>query len=972
MAILILNSTTSPVTTQGQLEFNTDKQTLVVGNSTLELPMASVSGSNHFKQDQFITGSLVVTGNITAKEFHVTYVSSSAIFRSGSTKFGDSSDDTHEFTGSVKIKGTITAPEIASSNSGETDILVRDGNGLIKYRTSVQLGGTQGATGLQGATGPQGTQGVKGDTGDQGFQGHQGFTGVQGSTGAQGDQGHQGNQGVQGSTGVQGSVGAQGDQGHQGNQGVQGSVGVQGSTGFQGVQGHQGEQGFQGHQGRQGNQGFQGTQGNQGVSDRFTSFDNSTNETISVGSKTFTIATGLSWTSGQQTIIGVTGDGSKYLTATVTSYNSGTGQFVVNVTSVVGSGTGITTWSINTAGATGQQGAQGTQGTAGIQGIDGTQGAQGNIGAQGDTGAQGVQGVQGIQGVQGSTGEQGHQGFQGNQGVQGTNGAQGSEGVQGHQGNQGFQGVDGTNGINGDQGATGAQGTTGIQGSKGDTGEQGAQGITGTQGATGTQGLKGDKGDQGDQGAKGDQGDQGAKGDQGNQGFQGIAGTVADLPTGTVSGSSQILGATGIVSSSQQISNYNKFLEFDGDNVVSSSSQIISLLPTGVVSGSIQILGGSDIASGSFETTGRGIISGSSQLNNTTVTNLTITNLTTVNQTSSVLFSSGSNKFGDFGTDVHEFTGSVQISGSLSVIAPIGTTETNILVADGSGNIRTRSNLSLTGAQGFQGTQGNQGAQGNQGVQGVQGAQGFQGLKGDVGNQGFQGIKGDKGDIGNQGFQGLKGDKGDQGNQGFQGLKGDKGDKGDQGNQGLKGDKGDKGDQGNQGIKGDKGDKGDQGFKGDKGDKGDQGNTGAAGGFTTDSNAQVNSLGVGTGASGTAGEIRATNNITAYYSDRRLKKDIEKISNALSKLEKINGVFYTQNELAETFGYNDYSQQVGVIAQEIQEVLPEAVAFAPFDRDENDNSKSGENYLTVRYEKIVPLLIEAIKELLNRVEKLEK
>ena len=134
----------------------------------------------------------------------------------------------------------------------------------------------------------------------------------------------------------------------------------------------------------------------------------------------------------------------------------------------------------------------------------------------------------------------------------------------------------------------------------------------------------------------------------------------------------------------------------------------------------------------------------------------------------------------------------------------------------------------------------------------------------------------------------------------------------------------------------------------------------------------MNSLGVGTGASGTAGEIRATNNITAYYSDKRLKKDIEKISNALSKLERINGVFYTQNELAEEFGYNDYSKQVGVIAQEIEEVLPEAVAFAPFDRDENDNSKSGENYLTVRYEKIVPLLIEAIKELLNRVENLEK
>jgi hypothetical protein len=64
---------------------------------------------------------------------------------------------------------------------------------------------------------------------------------------------------------------------------------------------------------------------------------------------------------------------------------------------------------------------------------------------------------------------------------------------------------------------------------------------------------------------------------------------------------------------------------------------------------------------------------------------------------------------------------------------------------------------------------------------------------------------------------------------------------------------------------------------------------------------------------------------------------------------------------------------VGVIAQEIKEVLPEAVKFAPFDREMKDGkevSKSGEEYLTVQYEKLVPLLIEAIKELQERVKKL--
>ena len=142
----------------------------------------------------------------------------------------------------------------------------------------------------------------------------------------------------------------------------------------------------------------------------------------------------------------------------------------------------------------------------------------------------------------------------------------------------------------------------------------------------------------------------------------------------------------------------------------------------------------------------------------------------------------------------------------------------------------------------------------------------------------------------------------------------------------------------------------------------------------TNTNTQLASLGVGTGASGTSGEIRATNNVTAFYSDKRLKDIVGPIDNALYKVSKISGVYYTQNKLAESFGYNNYEQQVGVIAQEIQEVLPEAVKFAPFDReikDGNEVSKSGEEYLTVQYEKLVPLLVEAIKELRLEVELLK-
>jgi hypothetical protein len=139
----------------------------------------------------------------------------------------------------------------------------------------------------------------------------------------------------------------------------------------------------------------------------------------------------------------------------------------------------------------------------------------------------------------------------------------------------------------------------------------------------------------------------------------------------------------------------------------------------------------------------------------------------------------------------------------------------------------------------------------------------------------------------------------------------------------------------------------------------------------TGSSVQFGSFGVGTAASGTTGEIRATNNITAFYSDKRLKDIISTIPNALAKLLTLSGVIFTQNKKAEEFGYNNYEEQVGVIAQEVQAVLPQVVKPAPFDLDENNQSKSGDNYITVQYEKLVPLLIEAIKEQQKQIDELK-
>ena len=129
---------------------------------------------------------------------------------------------------------------------------------------------------------------------------------------------------------------------------------------------------------------------------------------------------------------------------------------------------------------------------------------------------------------------------------------------------------------------------------------------------------------------------------------------------------------------------------------------------------------------------------------------------------------------------------------------------------------------------------------------------------------------------------------------------------------------------------------------------------------------QISSLGVGTGASGVSGEIRAIDNITAYYSDARLKDFLGTIPNALDKVLSLNGYYFTENAKAKELGYNNEARQVGVSAQEVEAVLPEIVVDAPI-----NSNFSGADYKTVHYEKLVPLLIEAIKEQQKQIDELK-
>ena len=104
--------------------------------------------------------------------------------------------------------------------------------------------------------------------------------------------------------------------------------------------------------------------------------------------------------------------------------------------------------------------------------------------------------------------------------------------------------------------------------------------------------------------------------------------------------------------------------------------------------------------------------------------------------------------------------------------------------------------------------------------------------------------------------------------------------------------------------------------------------------------------------------------VTAYASDKRLKNVSGNITNALDKVKSLNGVLYTWNEKSVEHGFKneiDDKSEAGLLAQEVQEVLPEVVVPAPFDYKDG-KSVSGEEYLTVKYERIVPLLVEAIKE----------
>ena len=312
------------------------------------------------------------------------------------------------------------------------------------------------------------------------------------------------------------------------------------------------------------------------------------------------------------------------------------------------------------------------------------------------------------------------------------------------------------------------------------------------------------------------------------------------------------------------------------------------------------------------------------------------------------------------------------------------------------------------GIQGPAGKDGVNGVDGKDGAQGLKGDQGIQGPKGETGAQGPQGLKGDTG------LTGDKGDKGDTGLTGVQGLKGDTGSQGLKGDQGIQGPKGETGAQGPQGLKGDTGAQGPAGTNGSNGQNGqntlvntttesagsncttggvkldyglDANNNGTldageinttltkyvCNGFVSSGNTSGNTpywdgatwvlnssnifnnggnVGIGTSTPSVKLEVNGrlkTNGINEL-SDKRYKKNIEVLTEALAKVEKLRGVSYDWK--TEEFPNKNFEakHQIGLIAQELELVFPELV------------NTDVEGYKSVDYSKLVAVLIEAVKE----------
>ena len=117
-------------------------------------------------------------------------------------------------------------------------------------------------------------------------------------------------------------------------------------------------------------------------------------------------------------------------------------------------------------------------------------------------------------------------------------------------------------------------------------------------------------------------------------------------------------------------------------------------------------------------------------------------------------------------------------------------------------------------------------------------------------------------------------------------------------------------------------------------------------------------------------KIECVGEIIAYTSDERLKTNIVDISDPIDKLKNLRGVYFNWNEKSVEVGFNTEipeEQEIGMIAQELEKVIPDAVYPAPF---RQNKEKYNNEYKTIKMEKVIPLLIECIKDQQKQIDDL--
>ena len=133
---------------------------------------------------------------------------------------------------------------------------------------------------------------------------------------------------------------------------------------------------------------------------------------------------------------------------------------------------------------------------------------------------------------------------------------------------------------------------------------------------------------------------------------------------------------------------------------------------------------------------------------------------------------------------------------------------------------------------------------------------------------------------------------------------------------------------------------------------------------TTDCSVEVHGDVIAKPLGNNFGKLMAENDVIAFASDKRLKENIVEISNPLDKIQQVRGVYFDWNQKSKEEGFKAAREknEIGMIAQEVEQIIPQAIEPAPFNKE----------YKTIKYDRLIPLLVECIKDQQKQIDNLKQ